>query len=509
MTEIDINKPLNKISEGVNKVNESLSDLQKNVIDKNLEKLPLENVFTAMDQVNKIMDINLFGLGSISTLMGGKIIDFDKYKDNPLLKIIFNKYGGIDWLHKKYIQSVLEWVFKDHPEKKDMIKSMYENYARDKQTNICKETDPDSINVVCRLNLVSTDANQKVILDKIPDVKFSYLVQNITKELDAKKDNLNPDILTAAGCANVPTKQLADGTIVVDQDNASRDAKKTMETFLYTKIQQLSIDPWFIKDIPDRDSFVLSLMGSLFVRGNVYAESVVIKENKPTDFVAATTQPDTTVEETYTKEVKTSADFIDYVKWTILAHESGGNYGAVNKNDVGSVSLGLMQWHKERAQHLVKSLQAKDPIQFASIMWDGFKDLNLATLRDTPWTDDQATRFANLMKIDVFKKWMDEFVDTDITWYIKTAHEKWLTDPKVVVMYCNMMNAGPWWAENVLKEMDKLSPADKNNLQKLYETINQTDFLKKYPGVKTAYEKLYTKQLASISLPQLDFSQFA
>lgn len=96
MTEIDINNPLNKISEGVNKVNESLSDLQKNVIDKNLEKLPLENVFTAMDQVNQIMDTNLFGLGSISTLMGGKIIDFDKYKDNPLLKIIFNKYGGID-----------------------------------------------------------------------------------------------------------------------------------------------------------------------------------------------------------------------------------------------------------------------------------------------------------------------------------------------------------------------------------------------------------------------------
>lgn len=120
---------------------------------------------------------------------------------------------------------------------------MYENYAKDKQTNICKETDADSINMVCGLNLVATDANQKIILDKIPDVKFSYLVQNMTSVIDTKKDNLNPDILTAAGCANVPTKTLADGTIVVDQDNTSRDAKKTMETFLYTKIQQLSIDP--------------------------------------------------------------------------------------------------------------------------------------------------------------------------------------------------------------------------------------------------------------------------
>lgn len=499
-----VNNILDKVTEWITGVSESLSSLQTNVIDTTLDKLPMDNIFTAIDQVNKILDINLLGLWSISTLMGGKIIDLDKWKDKTRAKIVFSKYGGIEGLHKKYIQTVLESAFKEHPARKDLITSMYEKYTKDKQANICKETDTDSINVACWLNLVTSDVNQKLILDKLPDVKFSYLVQDMTDTLKGKEENLDPNILTAAGCTNIPTKKLADGTLVVDTTNASRDAKKTIETFLFTKINQLSSDPGFIKDIPDKDSFVLSLMWSLFVRGNVYPESVIIQENKTTNYASIPTPSENKVDSTYTKEVKSIDDFVDYAKWTILAHESGGNYGAVNKNDVWSVSLGLLQWHKERAQNLVKTLQAKDPTTFASIMWDGFKDLDQATLWNTPWTDDQATRFDNLMKIDIFKKGMDEFTTTDIKWYIKTAHEKWLTDPKVIVLYCNMMNAGPGRAEGVLASLPE---SEKNNIQKLYEAMNKTNFIHNYPGVKTAYEKLYTKQLPSITLPQIDFSQ--
>ena len=72
-----------------------------------------------------------------------------------------------------------------------------------------------------------------------------------------------------------------------------------------------------------------------------------------------------------------------------------------------------------------------------------------------------------------------------------------------------MLNSGTGWAAAVLDGLDKVSAADKNNPQKLYEAVNRTDFVAKYPGVKNAYDRLYTQQLASTSLPQLDFSQIA
>ncbi|MCX6823411.1 MAG: hypothetical protein NTX91_05500 [candidate division SR1 bacterium] len=511
MTGEALNNILNKVNEGVNGLTESLSKLQTNVIDKSLEKLPLNNIFTAIDTVSSILNTDLLGLGSVSTLLGGTMFDINKYKDNKILNFILNKYGGVDGLHAKYIQAVLDGALKDHPERKECIKSMYELYAKDKQANICKETDPDSLNVVCGLGLVATDTAQKFILDKIPDVKFSYLVQTMKTAIKGKEEALDPAILTAAGCVNVPTKTLANGTVVVDITNANRDVDKFIKTFLVSRTTKLASTPGFIKDIQDKDSFALSLFGSLFVKNNGYPEAVIIGKDKPTNYVAATatTSPDTKVDSTYTKEVKTSADFVDYVKWTIMFHESGGNYGSVSKNDVGSVSLGLLQWHATRAQDLLKDLQTKDPTKFASIMGDGFKDLNLASLWNSPWNDDQATRYTNLMKEDVFKTAMNDFLDKDIKLYIKKAHEKGITDPKYVVLYCNMLNSGSGWAATVLAELDKISAADKNNPQKLYEAVNRTDFVAKYSGVKNAYDRLYTQQLASASLPQLDFSQIA
>ena len=509
MTGEAINNILNKVNEWVNGLTESLSKLQANVIDKNLEKLPLNNIFTAIDTVSSILNTDLLWLGSVSTLLGGTMFDINKYKDNKILNFILNKYGGVEWLHGKYIQAVLDGALKDHPERKDCIKSMYALYAKDKQANICKETDPDSLNVMCNLGLVATDTAQKFILDKIPDVKFSYLVQTMTTAIKGKEETLDPAILTAAWCINVPTKTLPNGTVVVDTTNANRDLDKFIKTFLVSKTTKLASTPWFIKDIQDKDSFALSLFGSVFVKNNGYAEAVIIWKDKTTNYVAASTIPNAKADTTYTKEVKTSADFVDYVKWTIMFHESGGNYGSVSKNDVGSVSLGLLQWHATRTQDVLKDLQSKDPTKFASIMGDGFKDLNLASLWDTPWNDDQATRFTNLMKEDVFKTAMNDFLDRDIKSYIKKAHDKWITDPKSVVLYCNMLNSGTGWAAAVLDGLDKVSAADKNNPQKLYEAVNRTDFVAKYPGVKNAYDRLYTQQLASTSLPQLDFSQIA
>lgn len=81
MNEIVKNNPL----ELIDKANDGLKTLQKNVIDDNLDKLDLfgdkEKMMGLLTKVGKTLNVNLLGLGSIGTLLGVKIFDPAKYKE--------------------------------------------------------------------------------------------------------------------------------------------------------------------------------------------------------------------------------------------------------------------------------------------------------------------------------------------------------------------------------------------------------------------------------------------
>jgi hypothetical protein len=81
MIEIVKNNPL----ELIDKANDGLKTLQKNVIDDNLDKLDLfgdkEKMMGLLTKVGKTLNVNLLGLGSIGTLLGVKIFDPAKYKE--------------------------------------------------------------------------------------------------------------------------------------------------------------------------------------------------------------------------------------------------------------------------------------------------------------------------------------------------------------------------------------------------------------------------------------------
>lgn len=282
------NKPLDKVNEWINTLTSKFDDLKKNVIDDNLDKLQFwDKLSDLLGKVNKTFNINLFGLGTASSLLGLKIFDIEKYKKKwGIWNVIFNKYGGVEWLHKKYVEETLSGFFTDQPEKIKTISTLYTTYDKEKQNNISSWiTDPDSFAMMC--NLWLDEKTPKLMIDKLPQIKVSYLSKKIQEGIQGKEQNLDPNILASAGCS-VPKKVGPLGTEIID--TASPDWKperitdKVIQEYLTTQTKQLYEDTWFIKNIQSSDHFVLSLMGGLFVNGNTFAESVLLGVKKPEEF---------------------------------------------------------------------------------------------------------------------------------------------------------------------------------------------------------------------------------
>lgn len=200
MSSSPVEQPLNKVNESLNNINDAFSDLQTKVIDDNLDNLEISDKAShLMGSVNSVLNINLFGLGTIATLTGistTKIME--TAKKNKILAFVLKKYGGIEGLQKSYIQETLDGFFADQPEKKSIITALYTTYQEHKDENICPDIiqDPDSFNIVCGLGMDTT--TPATITDHVPHTKFSYVLQTVTDILDGKEQYLDPNVLAQA-----------------------------------------------------------------------------------------------------------------------------------------------------------------------------------------------------------------------------------------------------------------------------------------------------------------------
>ena len=279
------NVSLDGVSEWINSLTNKFSDLKKTVIDDNLDKLQFWGTLTELiGKVNKTLNINLFGLGTASSLLGVKLFDIEKYKKKwGIWNVVFNTYGGVEWLHKKYVEETLSGFFGDQPEKTTTLSTLYATYDKEKQNNISSWiTDPDSFAFAC--NLWLDEKTPKTMVDKLPQIKISYLTKKIQEGIQGKEQNLDPNVLATAGCT-VPKKIGPSGIEIIDTTSPDWKPEHITDTviqnYLTSQTKQLYEDSWFIKYIQSSDHFVLSLMGGLFVNGNTFAESVLLGVKKP------------------------------------------------------------------------------------------------------------------------------------------------------------------------------------------------------------------------------------
>ena len=136
----------------------------------------------------------------------------------------------------------------------------------------------------------------------------------------------------------------------------------------------------------------------------------------------------------------------------ILFWESWYNYWAVNKNDVGSVSIWLMQRHAQRAVDVLKDLRNVNPTKFDTTMKDPiFRNLNTAWM--SKWNDTQANQFKTLMKDTEFQTKMRNIVEWDCQKYVDTIKKRWVSDERCILVLWRIYNAGPALAKKVFNKV--------------------------------------------------------
>ncbi len=278
--------PVDKLNNWLLNLNNKLSNLQTEIIDKNLDKLELfSKIPSIVNKVNTVLDVNLFGLWTVGWILGVKLFDMNKYKDpNHILNLVFKKYGGIEWLHKVYIQTTLNNFFEDQGEKREVIENIFTLYQENTQNNICSDIlqDPDSFNIVCNLWLNSTTPT--TITDKIPSVKFSYLSDKIMTWIDNKKHYLDPVVL-AELWLSVPQKLWPNWTKIIDEtspDWKPEDIDEAIiQKYLIKRTSEFVSNESYMTNIPSADHFAFALMGWLFVAGNVFPEAVLLWIDTP------------------------------------------------------------------------------------------------------------------------------------------------------------------------------------------------------------------------------------
>ena len=124
----------------------------------------------------------------------------------------------------------------------------------------------------------------------------------------------------------------------------------------------------------------------------------------------------------------------------------------MNKNDVGSVSIGLMQWHKQRAVDVLKELRKSNQSKFDSIMKDPlFKNLDRAWMAAR--NETQAKQFKELMKGKEFQDTMRWIVETDCWKYIDAIKKRWVTDERCLLVLGRIYNAWPVLAKKVFDKV--------------------------------------------------------
>ena len=330
MNEIIKNNPL----ELIDKANDGLKDLQKNVIDDNLNKLELfgdkDKMMGLLTKVGKTLNVNLFGLGSIGTLLGVKIFNPAKYKEKKwgIRDIVLKNFGGIEWLHRSYAERMVGDYFVDQPEKSDFVKASYASYLEAKTSKVCADPlkDPDSLLV--HTGLLLDEKQAAAIQNKLPTITFSALSETLMSSIKDKEATLDPAILAEVGL-KVPSKKWEQGNEVIDTTSPDWPAAKgkidkaLIDKYLSKKTQKLLKDPWFVQDIQSPDHFVLALMGGM-VANTSFVESVILGIHTPQEYWQVQEKPVDHHE--YDGEVKKETTDYDTIVEVVIDRLEGGYY---------------------------------------------------------------------------------------------------------------------------------------------------------------------------------------
>ena len=118
-----------------------------------------------------------------------------------------------------------------------------------------------------------------------------------------------------------------------------------------------------------------------------------------------------------------------------------GNYGSVNKNDNGAVSVGRLQWHGGRAAALLKKIISAEPKAESIIGGALYKEITGgANWAARTVTAAEAAKLKAILTTDAGKAAQDEQAIADVTTFIKKGQSYGLTDAGALIYFADGVN---------------------------------------------------------------------
>lgn len=129
-----------------------------------------------------------------------------------------------------------------------------------------------------------------------------------------------------------------------------------------------------------------------------------------------------------------------------------GTYGSVNRNDCGAVSVGMLQWHANRALQLMRSIAEADPASAQSIL-GGALYQEVTTASDWSYRTfsvSEGSAASALLSSATGVAKQDALAYNDVQGYINSGMNYGLTNAGVLVYYADLYNRGSGIAAQLL-----------------------------------------------------------
>lgn len=120
-----------------------------------------------------------------------------------------------------------------------------------------------------------------------------------------------------------------------------------------------------------------------------------------------------------------------------------GNYGSVNANDNGAVSVGKVQWHGNRALNLLKTICQKES-GAASILGAAlYREITTATSWSSRTVNaTEKAAISKLLTTQAGKEAQDALAEKDVTSYVDHGLKMGVEDPAALVYFADLENQG-------------------------------------------------------------------